>query len=137
MQTGQDESICSELLLALIERLAQTAAEPVQRTDNRLIKRAKDMMMSSLSGVLKLEDVCREFGMSKYQFIREFKQHAGISPYQFFLNCKVEHARHSIEQNKDVYAAVAECGFFDLTHLNKHFKSMFGITAYEYMTQLN
>jgi AraC-like DNA-binding protein len=63
--------------------------------------------------------------------------HTGISPYQFFLNCKVEHAKQSIEQTKDIYAAVAECGFVDLTHLNRHFKSMFGITAHEYRLQLH
>ena len=33
--------------------------------------------------------------------------------------------------------AVADCGFVDLTHLNRHFKRVFGVTAYEYMLQLN
>jgi AraC-like DNA-binding protein len=87
--------------------------------------------------VLKLDDLSQEFDMSKYQFIREFKHHTGISPYQFFLNCKVEHAKQFIEKNKDIYTAVAECGFVDLTHLNRHFKSVFGITAFEYKSQLN
>ncbi|MNE83185.1 transcriptional activator FtrA [compost metagenome] len=94
-------------------------------------------MLGSLGDVLKLDELCLAFGMSKFQFIRGFKQHAGISPYQFFLNCKIEHARRSIERTKDIYAAVADYGFFDLTHLNRHFKSTFGITAYEYMSQLN
>jgi AraC-like DNA-binding protein len=42
----------------------------------------------------------------------------------------------SIEKSKDIYSAVAEYGFTDLTHLNRHFKSVFGLTAYEYMSQL-
>ncbi|WP_310829181.1 helix-turn-helix transcriptional regulator [Paenibacillus pedocola] len=137
VQTGQEESLCSELLLSLVERLAHTSADTAHRTDNQFVERAKEMMMGSLNQVLKLEDLSNEFGISKFQFIRGFKQHAGISPYQFFLNCKVEYAKRSIEQTKDIYAAVAECGFFDLTHLNRHFKSMFGVTAYEYMSQLN
>ncbi|MNL71133.1 transcriptional activator FtrA [compost metagenome] len=93
-------------------------------------------MNSHIDQVLKLDDLCQEFGLSKYQFIREFKSHAGISPYQFFLNCKVERAKQAIERSRDIYAAVADYGFADLTHLNRHFKSMFGITAYEYMSQL-
>ena len=60
-----------------------------------------------------------------------------VPPYQFFLNCKVEHAKQAIEKNRDVYSAVADYGFTDLSHLNRHFKSVFGITAYEYMSQLN
>ncbi|WP_342561637.1 AraC family transcriptional regulator [Paenibacillus sp. FSL R7-0345] len=140
VQSGKDEALGSELLLSLIERLARTADDTTVRTaktDTLFMERAKEMMLNRLGDVLGLDELCLEFGMSKFQFIRGFKQHAGISPYQFFLNCKVEHARRSIEQTRDIYAAVAECGFFDLTHLNRHFKSMFGITAYEYLSQLN
>ncbi|MDF9841536.1 MULTISPECIES: AraC family transcriptional regulator [unclassified Paenibacillus] len=140
VQSGREDALSGELLLSLIERLARTADDTAASrtgTDNRFIDRAKERMLGSLGDVLKLDELCLEFGMSKFQFIRGFKQHAGISPYQFFLNCKIEHARRSIERTKDIYAAVAEYGFFDLTHLNRHFKSMFGITAYEYMSQLN
>jgi hypothetical protein len=41
-----------------------------------------------------------------------------------------------IEIKGDIYSAVAECGFVDLTHLNKHFKSVYGTTAFEYMSHL-
>ncbi|AIQ47997.1 AraC family transcriptional regulator [Paenibacillus sp. FSL R7-0273] len=140
VQSGREDALSAELLLSLIERLARTADDTAASrsgTDNRFIGQAKEMMLGSLGDVLKLDELCLAFGMSKFQFIRGFKQHAGISPYQFFLNCKIEHARRSIERTKDIYAAVAEYGFFDLTHLNRHFKSMFGITAYEYMSQLS
>ncbi|MEK4059176.1 MULTISPECIES: AraC family transcriptional regulator [Paenibacillus] len=133
---GNDETLCTEQLIHLIGMLSKTAMDAEQRKNNRLVKQAKEMMYGSIGNVLKLDDLCKEFGMSKYQLIREFKAHTGISPYQFFLNCKVEHAKRSIEASKDIYTAVAEYGFVDLTHLNRHFKSMFGITAYEYMSQL-
>ncbi|WNS44643.1 AraC family transcriptional regulator [Paenibacillus sp. MMS20-IR301] len=136
VQNGADDALCTELLLQLAAEAARTdiAADP--RTDNTFIRRAKEMMYCSLDQVLKLDDLAQEFSLSKYQFIREFKAHTGISPYQFFLNCKVEHARQSIEKTRDIYAAVADCGFTDLTHLNRHFKSMFGVTPYEYIAQL-
>jgi AraC-like DNA-binding protein len=61
-----------------------------------------------------------------------FKSTTGISPYQYFLNLKVEKAKKIVESSGDVYLAVEGCNFVDLTHLNKHFKSCYGITAYEY-----
>ncbi|WP_410514954.1 AraC family transcriptional regulator [Paenibacillus sp. BR2-3] len=137
IQNGKEESLCSDLLLTLVDLVSHTEIDTGIRKNNKLVKKAKEMMFCSIENVLKLDDLCKEFELSKYQFIREFKTHTGISPYQFFLNCKVEHAKQSIEKNKDVYSAVAECGFVDLTHLNRHFKSMFGITAYEYMSQLH
>ncbi|KGE17678.1 AraC family transcriptional regulator [Paenibacillus wynnii] len=135
--SGKEESLSSDLLLTLVDLVSNTEIDTATRKNNELVNKAKEMMFYNLENVLKLEDLSKEFKMSKYQFIREFKSHTGISPYQFFLNCKVEHAKQSIEKNKDIYSAVAECGFVDLTHLNRHFKSVFGITAYEYMSQLS
>ncbi|MEK3878424.1 helix-turn-helix domain-containing protein [Paenibacillus sp. FSL M7-0420] len=136
VQSGADESLSSELLIQLANRLSHTEIQTARRMNNAFATKAKEMMYCSLDHVLKLDDLAREFNLSKYQFIREFKAHTGTSPYQFFLNCKVEHAKQFIEKNKDIYAAVAEFGFTDLTHLNRHFKSVYGITAHEYRLHL-
>lgn len=132
----KDEALCSELLLSLADSFTQANLCTSYRKENILIKKAKDMIHCNLENVLKLDDICNELDMSKFQFIRLFKANTGISPYQYFLNCKVEFAKQLIEKNKDIYSAVAECGFVDLTHLNKHFKSIYGITAFEYMSHL-
>lgn len=132
----KDEALCSELLLSLTDSLIQTEFTKVYKKDNALIGKAKDLLHANLENILKLDEVCKELGLSKFQFIRFFKAHTGISPYQYYLNCKIEHAKHLIETKKDVYSAVAECGFVDLTHLNKHFKSVYGTTAFEYMSYI-
>ncbi|MEW9700026.1 AraC family ligand binding domain-containing protein [Paenibacillus sp. SI8] len=133
----KEEALCSELLLSLTESLIQTNLSTNDKKDNALIRKAKDILHANLENVLKLEEVCKELNLSKFQFIRFFKAHTGISPYQYFLNCKIEHAKQLIEKRGDIYSAVAECGFVDLTHLNKHFKSVYGTTAYEYRSHFN
>ncbi|OAH59152.1 MULTISPECIES: AraC family transcriptional regulator [Bacillaceae] len=133
----KEEALCSELLLSLTDSLTHTNLSAEDKKDNALMRRAKDMLHANLEHVLKLDDICKELHLSKFQFIRLFKAHTGISPYQYFLNCKIERAKHLIEKNRDIYSAVAECGFVDLTHLNKHFKSVYGTTAFEYISRLN
>ncbi|MEF3351821.1 AraC family transcriptional regulator [Paenibacillus sp. GYB006] len=133
----KDEALCSELLLSLTDNLAQTDLSTDDKKDNTLIRKAKDLLHANLEQVLKLDEICKELDLSKFQFIRLFKAHTGISPYQYFLNCKIECAKQLIEKNKDIYSAVAACGFVDLTHLNKHFKRVYGTTAFEYMAHLN
>ncbi|ASN06388.1 AraC family transcriptional regulator [Virgibacillus necropolis] len=133
----KDEALCSELLVTLTDSLIQTDFSADNRKDNALIRKAKDMLHSNLDKVLKLDEISKELGLSKFQFIRLFKAHTGISPYQYFLNCKIERAKQLIEKNGDIYSAVAECGFVDLTHLNKHFKSVYGTTALGYMSHIN
>ncbi|RCX23702.1 AraC-like protein [Fontibacillus phaseoli] len=132
----KDEALCSELFLSLTNSLVQTKLSTDDRKENVLIRKAKEMLHANLEHVLKLDEISRELHLSKFQFIRLFKANTGISPYQYFLNCKIERAKRLIEKHKDVYSAVTACGFVDLTHLNKHFKSVYGTTAFEYMSHL-
>ena len=134
--SGKDEALCSELLLSLGDSLFQTNPTGYKKKDSPLISKAKDMLRANIENVLKLEDICKELQLSKYQFIRLFKAHTGIAPYQYYLNCKLEHAKQLIIQKRDIYSAVAQCGYVDLPHLNKHFKSVYGITAFEYMSHV-
>jgi len=133
----RDDALCSEAFLSLADRLV--AADPVvagAKKDNAAMSKAKEMLRGNLDHVLKLEEICAELGLSKFQLIRSFKAYAGISPYQYFLNLKVEQAKRTIEGSGDIYMAVASCGFFDLAHLNKHFKGTYGTTAHEYLLQM-
>ncbi len=132
----KDEAVCSELLLSLTECLVQTNLSQKLKKDNIVIRKAKDMLRDNLMTVPKLDHISGELDLSKYQFIRFFKAHTGISPYQYFLNSKIEQAKQLIERKGDIYAAVAECGFVDLPHLNRHFKSVYGTTAYEYLSNI-
>lgn len=132
----KDEALCSELLLSLVDNFTSTNICTHYKKDNALIKKAKEMIYCKLENILKLDDICKELNISKFQFIRLFKANTGISPYQYFLFCKVNHAKKLLKE-KDIYSAIAECGFVDLSHLNKHFKRIYGITAFEYKSHLN
>jgi len=133
--TCKEEALCSELLLDLAERIKPNLELDYYK-DTVQTAKAKEMIHGSLSDIIRLDEICAELNMSKYQFIRAFKANTGISPYQYFLNSKVEHAKQLIEKTKDVYEAVAEFGFFDITHLNRHFKSAYGVTANEYLSSV-
>ncbi|MPN58250.1 HTH-type transcriptional activator RhaR [bioreactor metagenome] len=129
--------MCSELLLSLADNFTPTDIFTAYKRDNRIVNKTKEMIYSKLQEVMSLDEICKEFSLSKFQFIRLFKSYTGISPYQYFIFCKVNRVKHLLEKNKDIYSAVAECGFVDLSHLNKHFKRIYGITAFEYKSYLN
>lgn len=131
--SASDEALCSELLLELVNNFSRVELSRKNKNDDRLTQKAKEKIYYSSNNVLRLDEICKEFNISKYKFIRIFKANTGLSPYQYFLNCKLSHAKELIERNRDVYSAVSDCGFVDLTHLNRHFKRVYGTTAFEYL----
>lgn len=133
----KEEALCSELLLSLVDNLNPTTIYPDYKKDNKRIKKAKEMIYAKVEDVLRLDEICKELAMSKFQFIRLFNANTGITPYQYFIFCKVNRAKQLLEKNNDIYLAIAECGFVDLSHLNKHFKRIYGITASEYKSNFN
>lgn len=137
IQSEDDEALCSELLLSLIDNINPTNIFTNYKRDNKLVNKAKEMIYSKLEGVMSLDEICKEVSLSKFQFIRLFKANTGTSPYQYFIFCKVNRAKQLLEKSKDIYSVVAECGFVDLSHLNKYFKRIYGITAFEYKSHLN
>lgn len=131
----EDEALCTELYLNLMENFSKKDFYSTYKNEHTLIKRAKEMIYYELASVLNIQEISKELKLSKFQFIRIFKANTGITPYQYFLNYKIINAKKYLEKTKDLYACVVEFGFSDLSHLNRHFKKMYGITAYEYLLQ--
>jgi len=131
------DALISERLILLANHFNAVDIFTGCQTDAQLVQKAKEMIHAKMTGVLSLDEICNELAMSKFQFIRMFKANTKISPYQFFIMTKVNRAKRLLEQKQDLYWAVAECGFVDLSHLNKQFKKIYGITAHEYKTYLS
>lgn len=131
----ENEMFCSELYLNLIDNFSSKDFLQEYRNENEFIKKAKELIYYELDNVLNLEQIAQEFNISKFKFIRIFKSNTGITPYQYFLNVKLNHSKNYLENTQDLYATVVEFGFTDLSHFNRHFKRVFGITAYEYISK--
>lgn len=133
--TNQDDAYVTEKLLDVNDSLLNMDIV-VAPKDNHLINKAKSIIESHKYQNLKIEEISIELNMTQYQFIRYFKKHTGFTPYQYYLNSKIEEAKLVLELTKDIYLAVVKCGFVDLSHLNKVFKKVYGLTAFEYLNQL-
>lgn len=97
-----------------------------------MIERAKEYMNDNYSLDLSLEDIAKELDISKYHFLRLFKEKTFISPHAYLMARRVEKARESLQGGKKIIQSAYESGFHDQSHLNRRFKSVFGITPKEY-----
>lgn len=129
----ENETLCNELYLNFVDNFSKKDFLKTYKNENSFIKKAKEMIYYELDNVLDIEQMSKEFNISKFQFIRMFKSNTGLTPYQYFLNVKLIHVKNYLDKTRDLYATVVEFGFSDLSHLNKHFKKVYGVTAYEYL----
>lgn len=93
---------------------------------------AKSLIEHSNTIALSIQDVSKFINVSKYHFIRKFKEQVGITPYQYILNEKIKKARQGIISNQSLSELALDLGFFDQSHLCNTFKKHMGISPLKY-----
>ena len=80
---------------------------------------------------IKINDLAIKLGYNKYYILHLFKEKMGISIHQYIIQLRVKMAKKKNRKN-DMLEIALENGFFDQSHLIRHFKKYEGITPKEY-----
>lgn len=100
-----------------------------QRLSLQQEKRAKDLLLRSLSGDVLIADIAAACALSRSYFIRAFCETTGSTPYQWLLDQRVKQAQLLLRSTDLPLAEVAvSCGFADQSHLTRIFTRRLGIT---------
>lgn len=85
------------------------------------------LVKERLSGPITLDDLARGTDLSRDHFIRLFKRLTGVTPYQYVIRARVEHAGKLLEGTDMSIAQIAQySGFADQVHLTRTFHQHFG-----------
>ena len=97
------------------------------------LRRALDFIQDNLALNLSLEGIAEAVGTSPTRLKTQFKQSTGWSPYQYVLQQRVEYAQRLLRRGDLTPGQVAiRVGFYDQSHLNRHFKRLVGVTPKEF-----
>jgi len=77
---------------------------------------------------LSLAELARMSNRSLYRFATVFRQEVGIPPHQYLCRLRIRHAQSLLRQGTSPTMAAVETGFFDQSHLSRHFKRFCGMT---------
>jgi len=97
-----------------------------------LLLRARDFIHENIHRTTSLNEISKQAHLSKYHFLRMFRQHFGITPHQYILNYRLNLARCDLESGAALDDLVYKYGFSDLSHFNRRFKPVFGVTPKQY-----
>jgi AraC-like DNA-binding protein len=64
--------------------------------------------------------------------VRAFSRQFGISPHQYMTSRRVDLARRLLLDGMPPSLAAAEAGFYDQSHLSRHFSHVLGTTPGKY-----
>lgn len=74
--------------------------------------------------------------ISKYQFIRNFKNKTGLTPHRFLIQNRIRKAQRLIKKNISLTETAVNTGFYDQSHFIKYFKDIVGLTPTDYKMAL-
>lgn len=79
-----------------------------------------------------LERTAAKFGLDKFKFLRLFKQQTGLTPNNYIILKRVEKCKELLLTDDNLLDIAIQTGFYDATHLCKHFKRLTGIRPLDY-----
>jgi AraC-like DNA-binding protein len=91
-----------------------------------------DLLDSRLTTGVTLDEAARLLSTHPAHLVRAFTRRFAIPPHQYLTGRRVEMARELLLAGVPAGAVAAEAGFYDQSHLTRHFKRMLGISPGRY-----
>lgn len=107
--------------------------DPTKKEDYNRMSQVISYIHSHYQEDISLEQLARHFYISPYYLCREFKRHTNSTVIQYVNITRIMNAqRKFMETNKNITEICSETGFSNLTHFNRVFKSVTGMTPSGY-----
>jgi transcriptional regulator GlxA family with amidase domain len=97
------------------------------------IRRVIAFMAANFAEPLSLAQLAALSKLSPPRFCAVFRQQVGMPPHQYLCHLRVVHAQSLLRQGMPPIEAAVETGFFDQSHLNRHFKRVCGLTPGQFV----
>lgn len=97
-----------------------------------LVQQVSDYIDTHLNGDLSLDTLADHVHISKYYFLRSFKELTGLTIHQFILQKRLIKACEFMRQNIKPTEAALLCGFADYSSFYRNFKRAYGLSPKDY-----
>jgi AraC-like DNA-binding protein len=118
-----------EMALLLMDWLVPSTRREAVASE---IDRARDSIDDAPTESASLADLAGLCGLSRFQFLRSFARATGLTPHAYVLQRRIDLARRLIGKGMPLAEAAAESGFFDQSHMTRHFTRILGVTPGAY-----
>jgi len=139
LSSKQHEGIV-RMLSVFSQHLAMVSNQLVVRQEHpepAMVSRAKEFIEDHQAEDLSLTDVARAVNASTFYFCKIFKKSTGINFTDYVSRVRIEKAKNlALNPNLRISEIAFEVGFQSLTHFNRVFKRITGMSPTQYRAQL-
>jgi AraC-like DNA-binding protein len=130
--TQKTEHRISVYLHMLLGELIEATMENYT-VSNASITQAIQYMNEHLHEAFSLDELAQYVNLSKYYFIRCFRQVTGLTPHQYFINLRIQYAKQLlITTNSSIEQIAERLGFSSSSNFIRTFKQQTGATPREF-----
>jgi AraC-like DNA-binding protein len=126
-----DRGALQEALVHLCGRtLTRSAPAPVPLPVS--LRRVRQRLDDDPAQSADLHLLAREAGLSRFQLIRAFQRHTGLTPHAYHMQRRALLSRRLLADGLSPAEVAAACGYVDQSHMHREFRRRFGLTPGAY-----
>lgn len=129
------EALSHALVLHLLRHYSSKPLQPhvpAGRLSQQQIRQVRDYIYDHMAQGIALKHMAASLGLSVSYFIHLFKEATGLTPHQYVIACRIDRAKHLLQEPGLTIIEVAQrVGFTDQSHLHRHLKRSIGVTPGE------
>ncbi|NOK58552.1 MAG: L-rhamnose operon transcriptional activator RhaR [Chloroflexi bacterium AL-W] len=96
------------------------------------VKELKCYIEAHYSEEITLNHLSQLTQLSRYHFIRVFREAVGIPPHAYLRQVRIRHAKAMLAAGQPIADVALATGFTDQSHLTRCFKQLWGFTPGQY-----
>ncbi|MDP2792155.1 MAG: AraC family transcriptional regulator [Rectinemataceae bacterium] len=122
------------LVMVLLAEVLGRARKAEQHSESEaLVERAKFLMTENIDGTMNVDEVGERLGVARTRFCESFKAYTGMTPYQYFIQLKINRAKEILSAgNAPVKEVAYSLGFDDQYYFSRLFKKKTGVAPSEW-----
>ncbi len=122
-------SVCEQMLTDRVRSPTDRQRLPLRArlgVQNSKVLSIIEMMEANLSEPMSLVQIARHVGLSRRQIERLFQSEMGRSPARYYLEIRLDRARHLLLQSTlPVVEVAVACGFVSASHFSKCYRELY------------
>ena len=97
-----------------------------------LVEQVSDYIGAHIGEKITVEELAAHVHMSKYHFLRKFKELTGVTAHSFITDKRLIKACEELREGKNITLAYQAAGFADYSSFLRNFKAAYGVSPGKY-----